>query len=253
MRRTRVIPVLLLKGNGFYKTTKFSKPVYLGDPLNILRIFNEKEVDEILILDISATLEKREPNWDILEKMANECFMPLGYGGGINSINQIKKIIGLGFEKVCLNSTAISYPSFITQASEAIGSQSVVVCLDAKKSFMGGYYLKTHSGTVKTKYDPVYFAKEMQKRGAGEIIINSIDLDGTMKGYDLILLEKVAKEISIPIVACGGAQTVDNFAKAVIKCNISAVAAGSMFVFYGPHRAVLIGYPKPSELDQILP
>jgi cyclase len=244
MFSTRVIPCLLLKGNGFYKTIKFKNPVYLGDPINIIKIFNDKMVDEICILDISATNENKGPNFSLLKSLASECFMPLGYGGGINNIEQIKELFYIGFEKIILNTAAIENPNIIKDASNLFGSQSIVVSIDVKKKFLGKYEVMIKSGKKKTAVDPVIIAKKMEKYGAGEIIINSIDRDGTMQGYDISLIKMVSESVKIPVIACGGAGKVADFKDAIEIGRASAVAAGSMFVFQGPHRAVLINYPS---------
>lgn len=250
MQRTRVIPVLLLKGQGLYKTIKFKDPKYLGDPINAVKIFNDKEVDELCFLDITATNENREPNYKMIAEIASECFMPLSYGGGINNEEQAKKLFNIGVEKVIINTAAHSKPDLITELSSQYGAQSVVVCIDVKKNFIGKYEVYTHSGKKSTGKNPIQFAKQMQDLGAGEIILNSIDRDGTMKGYDTDFVFKVASQLEIPVIACGGANTVDDFAKAVREGHASAVAAGSMFVFHGKHRAVLISYPSQQELKE---
>ncbi|MGV8058418.1 MAG: AglZ/HisF2 family acetamidino modification protein [Smithellaceae bacterium] len=251
MLRTRVIPCLLLRGNGFYKTTKFKNPVYLGDPINILKIFNDKEVDEILVLDIGATLMQKEINMSLLNDFASECFMPLGYGGGIKNIEQMKAVFNLGFEKVAINTAAYENPELVSQAANIFGNQSVVVSIDVKKSLLGSYEVMTGSGSKKTGRHPAEYAREMESRGAGEIIVNAIDLDGTMEGYDLKLIKLVTSAVSIPVIACGGAGNVDDLGVAVKEGGASAVAAGAMFVFQGPHRAVLINFPLPEELESI--
>ncbi len=253
MLKTRVIPCLLLKNQGLVKTVKFKDPKYLGDPINIVKIFNDKEVDELMFLDITATVEKRKPPFKLLSKIASECFMPLGYGGGIRSLEDIQEILGLGAEKVALNSYAVEEPSFVEKASALYGSQSIVISIDVKKTLLGKYEIWTHGGTKRVKIDPVDFAVEMEKRGAGELIVNSIDRDGTMAGYDIGLVKRVAESVKIPVIACGGAGNVKDLGRAVREGGASAVAAGALFVFHGPHRAVLINVPSPDELKQILP
>lgn len=252
MTRTRIIPVLLLHRAGFYKTRRFKDPVYLGDPVNILRIFNEKEVDEITILDIAATPENREPNFALLEDMASECFMPLAYGGGLQTIVHIRRLFQIGFEKVILNSTTFSQPQLITEAAALFGSQSVVVCIDVKKSLLGGYDVVCNGARKKPGWKPVDWAVHVAGLGAGEVIINSVDRDGTMEGYDLDLISRVTKAVSIPVVACGGARHVQDFADAVNQAHASACAAGAMFVFQGRHRAVLINVPTRQEIIHAL-
>jgi cyclase len=240
---------LLLKNQGLVKTVQFKNPVYLGDPINIVKIFNDKEVDELIFLDITATVEKRKPPFKLLSEIASECFMPLGYGGGIRSLEDIREILGLGVEKVAINSYAVESPAFIQKAADLFGSQSVVVSIDVKKNLLGKYEVRTHSGTKNVKLDPVAFAQEVEKRGAGELMVNSIDRDGTMNGYEIDLLRKIAESVKIPVIASGGAGKVSDFSKAVKIGKVSAVAAGAMFVFHGPHRAVLINVPTPDELE----
>lgn len=251
MLRTRVIPCLLLKGNGFYKTTKFKNPVYLGDPINILKIFNDKEVDEIFVLDIGATPLQKDLNMSLLRDFASECFMPLGYGGGIRTLDQMKAVFQLGFEKVAMNTSAYENPELVTQGASAFGSQSIVVSIDAKKSLLGNYEVMTLSGNKKTGRKPAEYAREMEARGAGEILLNAVDRDGTMEGYDLTLVKMVAATVKIPVIACGGAANVEDFGAAVKEAGASAAAAGAMFVFQGPHRAVLINFPSPDELESV--
>jgi len=251
MIQTRVIPSLLLKGEGLVKTVNFSNPKYIGDPINAVRIFNEKEVHELVFLDITASIERRSPRFDILSNIASECFMPLGYGGGIRTLEQAKKIFSLGVEKIIINSYAIENPSFIRNLADMVGSQSVVVSIDAKKNFFGKYETYTLSGTTKTVWNPISWAQEAERLGAGEIILNSIDRDGTMKGYDIPLIKNVSGSVNIPVVACGGAGTAKDFSTAVHEGGASAIAAGSMFVYYGKYRAVLINFPDDEELKSV--
>lgn len=251
MLKTRVIPCLLLKNNGLVKTVKFKDPKYVGDPINAVKIFNDKEVDELIFLDISATIENRKPNFKVISDIANECFMPFGYGGGIRNLDDIKKLFNLGIEKVIINSYAFENPQFIKEASGIFGSQSIIVSIDVKKSLFGKYDVFTQSGKKNIKQDPVKYAILMENMGAGEIILNSIDRDGTMQGYDIELIKKVSESVKIPIIACGGANKIEDFGDAVKKGGASGVAAGSMFVFYGKHRAVLISYPSINELEKI--
>lgn len=251
MLKTRVIPCLLLENEALVKTVNFKDPTYIGDPINAIRIFNEKGVDELVVLDRTATPHGKKPPMELLAKIAKECFMPLAYGGGIRSIEEIREILGLGIEKVVINSYAAENPSFIEQAAEAFGSQSVVVSMDARREASGAYRLFTHGGARATGLDPVDFSREAAKRGAGEIFLNSIDRDGTMSGYDLELIEKVSRAVPIPVVACGGAGTIADF-KHAVDAGASAAAAASMFVFYGKNRAVLINYPDEKELENAL-
>jgi cyclase len=223
----------------------------LGDPINIAKIFNDKEVDELVVLDITATIEGKTPDFELLHELASEAFMPLAYGGGIRKIDDVKAVLGLGIEKVVINSYAVENSDFVHRISEFVGSQSVVVSIDVKKTFCGGFEVLTHGGRRKTGLDPVVFAREMESLGAGELLLNSVDRDGSMKGYDLNLIRKVTSSVNIPVVACGGASTLEDLCAAVKHGGASAVAAGSMFVFQGPHRAVLITYPNYSDLTKL--
>ena len=251
MLRTRVIPSLLLRNRGLVKTVKFKDAKYIGDPINAVRIFNDKEVDELVFLDINATVENKPPQFDLIKDIATECFMPFGYGGGIHDLDTAQKILKMGSEKIIVNSAASNF-ELLQDMADVFGSQSVVVSIDVKRSMRGKYEIYTHSGTKKTGINPVEFAMDVEKNGAGEILLNSIDRDGTMSGYDLDLLSSVTKKVNIPVVACGGAGQLEHFEQAVSKGGASAVAAGSMFVFHGIHRAVLINYPTQEELKQYL-
>lgn len=246
----RVIPCLLLRGTGLVKTVKFADPKYVGDAINAVRIFNEKECDELIFLDITATPTGRGPNFDIIRDIASECFMPLCYGGGITSMTQIEQLFKLGCEKVSINSAIYTHQQLIREASQAFGSQSIVAGIDVKRSLLGKAAVYSHSGTQVQKILPQEHARRVQDLGAGEILLNSIDRDGTQKGYDLDLLREVASAVSIPVVACGGAGKLSDFRDA-INAGASAVAAGSFFVFHGKHRAVLITYPRRSELLEL--
>ncbi len=249
MLKTRVIPCLLLKDLGLVKTIKFSNPKYVGDPINAVKIFNDKEIDELIFLDITATNEKKKPNFNLLVRIASEAFMPFSYGGGIRDLEDIKKILYLGIEKVVINSYAVENPEFIKQAAEHSGSQSIIISIDVRKNKKGEYEVFTQSGQNSTGLHPVDWAKKVENLGAGEIFLNSIDKDGTMEGYDLELINKVSNSVNIPVIAAGGAGNFDDFKKA-IKSGASAVSAGSIFVFIGPHRAVLISYPSRDELNK---
>ena len=251
MSLIRVIPTLLLKDKGLVKTVNFKNPNYLGDPINAVRIFNEKEVDELVLLDILASSEKREPNYSWIKDIVSESFMPIGYGGGINNIEQIKKIFDLGVEKIIMNTAAFDL-NLINQAASIYGEQSIVVCIDAKKSFFGGYNVYGRSGQEKYKLSPDAFAKNVVNSGAGEIIIQSIDNEGKMKGFDLILTKLVSSAVNVPIVASGGAGSVQDLKEAIIIGGASAVSAGSLFVYKGKHNAVLINYLSLSEIQEII-
>lgn len=252
MLKTRVIPCLLLDKNGLVKTTKFTAPRYVGDPLNAIKILNEKEVDELILLDITATAENRKPRMKLISEVATECFMPLCYGGGIRSLKDIKDIFAMGVEKAAINSYAVENPDFIKHASENFGSQSIVVSIDAKKGRHGEYEVFTRSGQRPSGQRPEYLAIKMEQMGAGEIFLNSIDNDGTMQGYDMELIKKVSAAVSIPVIASGGAGKLSDFRDAVKIGGASAVAAGSLFVFYGKQKAVLITYPSKDDFKQIL-
>ncbi len=251
MIRPRVIPTLLLKGRGLYKTVKFADPKYIGDPINTMRIFNDKEVDEIAVLDITASREGRGPDMDQIAEIVSECFMPLAYGGGITRLDQAMALFQAGVEKVILNSAAVERPELITEISKAAGAQAVVVAIDVKKPLIGGAKVYTHGATRKTALDPLSWAQEAQKRGAGEILLTSVDREGTMSGYDITLTKAVSEALTIPVIACGGAASLLDFAAVLKDGQASAVAAGSMFVFQGPHRAVLISYPARAELKRL--
>jgi imidazole glycerol-phosphate synthase subunit HisF len=252
MLMPRVIPCLLLRNSGLVKTIVFKAPKYLGDPINTVKIFNDKEVDELIFLDITAAAEKREPPFKLLEQVATEAFMPLGYGGNVRTLEDVRTILGVGVEKVIINTQAIENPGFLTQAAEFAGSSSVVASIDVKRSLWGSYRVWSHVSRKSIDKDPVQFAKEMADRGAGEIMLNSVDRDGTMKGYDLDLVKQVTSAVNIPVVACGGASSVEDLGKVINEAGASAAAAGSMFVFHGPHRAVLISYPSPQALRQAI-
>lgn len=252
MNKTRVIPVLLLRGKGLVKTVKFKDPKYIGDPINSVRIFNEKEVDELVFLDITASTDARGPNFQMLADIASEAFMPIAYGGGITSIEQIKKIISIGFEKVIINSTAYTKPNLISDAVSYFGSQSIIGCLEVRRSIFGVYRLYSQSGKCRHIVDILSHIRKLEELGVGEILINSIDRDGTYLGYDVELLKKVSEASSVPTIACGGASCLEDFAIAVKEGGVSAVAAGSQFVYVGKHKAVLINYPERSEIERLL-
>lgn len=252
MLRTRAIPVLLLRDAGLVKGTTFKNHKYVGDPVNAVRIFNEKEVDEIVFLDISATPAGRGPNYELIADIASEAFMPFGYGGGIGEIGQIERLFNLGVEKVVINTAAFARPQLVREASRAAGAQSIVVSIDVREKMLGGYEVCVANGTRRTGRDPVDYAREMQDLGAGELIVCSINREGTGKGYDTRLLRRVSEAVDIPVVALGGASGVADFADAVKNAGVSAVAAGDMFVFHGRHKAVLITYPAYAELEAML-
>lgn len=249
MLRPRIIPCLLVKDKGLVKTVHFKDPKYVGDPINAVRIFNEKEVDELMILDIDATAEGREPDYKMIEHWASECRMPLCYGGGIKTVDQARRIFSLGVEKVALSSAALLNPSLVKEISDSVGSQSVVVVIDVKKKLFGGYEIVIMNGKKSINKNLFSFISEMESHGAGEIIINNIDLDGTMKGYDLNLAEKVRECTSLPLTVLGGAGTLEDIGTLIQKFKIIGAAAGSLFVFKGKYKAVLINYPTPEDKD----
>lgn len=251
MNIPRIIPCLLLKADGLVKGVRFKNYKYVGDPLNAVKIFNDKEVDELIFLDITATAENRGPDLELIQRIADECYMPFGVGGGITSVEQIRRVLEQGAEKVVINSAAIKNQELIRDASKFFGNQSIVVSIDVKRTFFGKELVYSCSGKKKTKKTPVEWAKQIEALGAGEIIINSIDKDGTMLGYDIELIRRVSEEVNIPVIACGGAGKVEDFASAVYA-GASACAAGSMFVFTGSLKAVLINYPSKEELQSEL-
>ena len=251
MFRPRVIPCLLLKNTGLVKTVKFKEPRYIGDPINAVRIFNAKETDELIFLDINATKEKRKISLELLAKIADEAYMPFSAGGGINSLDDIKNLINIGVEKVVINSFAIENPTFIKSAADTFGSSTIIISIDVKKKMFGGYEVYSHGGSKSTGSDPVKFAVICAEQGAGEIIITSIDRDGMMEGYDIDLIKNVSSAVDIPVIASGGAGKLADLTLAYYKGNASAVSAGSMFVYHGPRRAVLINYPSNEELVKL--
>jgi len=248
----RIIPCLLIKDNGLVKTVSFDKPKYVGDPLNAVRIFNEKEVDELMVVDIDATVHRREPNYKLIANLAAECRMPLCYGGGVSTPEQVQRIISLGVEKVALSAAAVKTPNLISRAAEWVGGQSVVVVMDVKRvGLMRRYEVYTHNGTKGTGLDPVAWAKQVEELGAGEVVINSIDQDGGMKGYDLTLVDRVRRATTLPMTVLGGAGSLSDLDALVHRFGIIGAAAGSLFVFKGKYKAVLINYPSRVEKDAL--
>jgi len=252
MLKTRVIPTLLLRGAGLVKTTGFRDPVYVGDPINAIRIFNEKEVDELVLLDITASRTGKGPAFSTIENISSECFMPVAYGGGITAVEQIRKILGAGIEKVVVNAAALLNPQLVREAVREFGSQAIVVSIDVKRKLLGRYEVYGDGGTKSTGHEPAAYARQMEDLGAGEVLLTAIDRDGTMKGYDIELVAKVTSAVGIPVIASGGAGTIADFGVASKRAGAAAVAAGAMFVFHGPHRAVLITYPSHAELSAVL-
>jgi cyclase len=253
MLRPRVIPCLLVHEGGLVKTVGFKAPKYVGDPINAVKIFNEKEADELVVLDIDATVNGAEPDYKMIANLAAECRMPLCYGGGVRSAEQAKKIIGLGVEKVALSSAAIENPGLIEQIAEEIGRQSVVVVLDVKKRMLSKEYdVFIHNGKKNTKRSVIEVAKKFEALGAGEIVINSIDNDGQMKGYDLALAKQIRDAVTIPITFLGGAGSLDDIGALIRTCGVVGASAGSLFVFKGIYKAVLINYPNAVQRDELI-
>ena len=251
MFRPRVIPVLLLRNLGLVKSIKFKDFRYIGDPINAVKIFNDLHADELVFLDITASKEKRKISLDFVRKVGDECNMPFAVGGGIRTIEDIREILNSGAEKVVINTAAAEKPDFIRQASEEFGSSTIVVSMDVKKKFLGDNTVWTYSGSKATIYDPVTYAKLVAEKGTGEIIIQSIDHDGMMEGFDMDLISKISNSVTIPVVACSGAGSYQHLRQAVKEANASAVAAGSLFVYHGARRAVLVNYPSPEELSKM--
>ncbi|MGE6212901.1 AglZ/HisF2 family acetamidino modification protein [Comamonas aquatica] len=254
MLRPRIIPCLLVHKGGLVKTQQFKAPKYVGDPINAVKIFNEKESDELMVIDIDAAVNKVEPNYALIAKLAAECRMPLCYGGGVTTAEQAARIIDLGVEKVSVSSAAIADPSLLGRMAEAIGRQSVVAVLDVRKKsglFSRGYELCSHNAKTTHKLDPVAFARQMQDAGAGEIVINSVDRDGEMKGYDVEFARQMRAALKVPLTVLGGAGSLDDVSELLGACGVIGAAAGSLFVFKGQYRAVLINYPTPQQKDDL--
>jgi imidazole glycerol-phosphate synthase subunit HisF len=251
MLKTRVIPCLLLKDGGLVKTVRFSDAKYVGDPINTIKIFNDKEVDELLLLDISASRERKGPAFSTIAQIASECFMPLCYGGGVTTLEQAKRIVGLGVEKIAINHAAIANPQILREIADSLGSQAVVVSINVKKNWLGKYRVLDDGTGKLTDLDPFDHAERAVALGAGEVLVNDVDRDGTQQGYNLDLIRRFTDRLSVPVIACGGAWTTDHLRQVVKESRASAVAAGSMFVFQGPHRAVLVSYPAYAELERL--
>jgi len=251
MLTTRIIPTLLLKKRGFYKGIKFKKHQYVGDPINTIRIFNEKEVDELVILDIEASKLNKSIDFEFLEDVVSEAFMPVGYGGGIKNVEDAKKLFSIGIEKVILNTNALLDLNLIKEIVNIFGSQSVVFSLDIKKNIFGKKCVYIKSASQKVKDTPIDIALQMQALGVGEIMLNNIDRDGTFQGYDLDLIQEVSSKLSIPLIASGGAKDLNDF-KLAKENGAHACAAGAMFIYHMPHRAVIISYPKYEDIRKIL-
>ncbi len=249
--RPRIIPCLLIQERGLVKTVKFSKPRYLGDPINAVRIFNGKGVDELCVLDINVSVQNNEPDFEYLKDIATEAFMPLSYGGGITKLSEAERLFFIGYEKIILNNSFVHNPNLVKDISNYSGSQSVVVSLDVKKDLLGRYVVYTKNGKENTNMDPVSLAKKAEEYGAGEILLNSINRDGTMQGYDIKLVKEITDSVNIPVIACGGAKDINDFSDVIENGGAHAAAAGSLFVYYGSKKAVLINYPIEEDLNRI--
>jgi cyclase len=245
MINERFIPCLLIRSGGLYKTIRFKSPTYLGDPINAVKIFSDKEADEIMVLDVGATPDKCGPDFDLISDIANQAFMPVSYGGGVSTLSQMERLYSLGVEKVVLNSAAHAKPALVEEAAKHFGSQSVVVCIDCKKPFFSpNYAVYTNCGKRRINGSILDKGRHFESLGAGELVLNNIDLDGTMAGYDHTLLKQLAEALSIPVVGLGGACSLDDMNRAIQESGVAAAAAGSLFSFRWPERAVLINYPK---------
>jgi len=254
MHRSRVIPCLLLHRGGLVKTVQFANPRYIGDPINTVRIFNEKEVDELLIFDIDATVAGRPPDFELIEEIVGEAFMPIGYGGGVKTLEHMYRLFRGGVEKVSLSSAALEDPTLVGEAASRFGRQAVIVTLDLKRRsrWRKGYVVTTHNGTRSLPGDPIQIAVQMEQAGAGELLVNFVDRDGTMQGYDLEYIREITGRVDIPVIALGGAGSLEDLRRVVMEAGASAAAAGSLFVYYGKHRAVLINYPSQEKLTQLM-
>lgn len=250
MLKHRVIPSLLLRNGGLVKTLKFKDPKYVGDPINAIRIFNEKEVDELMVLDITASKEHLEPNYVLIEEIAGECFMPLAYGGGVANVEQATRLFNLGVEKICVQTAALRDLTLVSRLADRFGSQSVMVSVDVKSNWLGkGQFYGSADG--KARPEPwLELTQRLVNAGAGEVLLNSVDRDGTLAGPDLELIQTASAAISVPLIAVGGVSSLADI-KAAVEAGASAVAAGAFFVFHGPHRAVLITYPEYHELENL--
>ncbi len=247
----RLIPCLLLKGKGLVKGIKFKDHTYVGDPINAIRIFNETAVDELIFRDSPATAERRTPPLDLIQTIADQCLMPFAVGGGITTVQQARDILSRGAEKVCINTATVENPEIISQVSETFGTQAVVVSIDFKRNWRGRNETQIRCGSKSVKRHPVDFAQEAESLGAGEILLNAIDRDGTQAGYDIDMIQQVAQVVTVPVIACGGAGRNEDFIDALKDGHASAVAAGSLFVFHGRRRAVLINFPSKTDRERI--
>jgi imidazole glycerol-phosphate synthase subunit HisF len=249
--RRRIIPALLLKGSGLVKTVKFRSPSYLGDPINVFRIFNEKGVDEVILSDIEASRTRARPNFALIEQIVSEAFMPVCYGGGIRSVEDGRQLLKLGLEKLSINTAALTDLSLIRRLSDTFGAQCVVASVDVTRTALGGYRVFSHAGAPVPVADPLAWAEQLVRAGCGEVFLNAVHRDGTMSGYDLDLLRLFDGKLSVPLIACGGAGSVEDMIAALKVCRLSGLAVGARFVYYGPHRAVLVRYLAPADFQRI--
>ena len=245
--RPRVIPCLQVAGGELVKTQRFKDPLYLGDPINAVKLFNDLDCDELIVVDIRATLDRREPDYVLIEEFASEAFMPLAYGGGISSVEQVRRILSIGFEKVVISTAAVD-GKLIAEAASIFGAQSIVVSVDVRKTLLGRREVWTRSGTRSTGIDPCAYAAQMEGYGAGELFAQSIDLEGARTGYDITLMREISAAVKIPVIACGGAGSLEDIDALLKSSSIAAAAAGTMFVLHGKHKAPLISYPRPNEI-----
>lgn len=252
MLQTRVIPCLQLINDSLVKTVKFDKHGYIGDPINTVRIFNELEVDELCFLDIRASVQGREPNIELLHQIADECFMPLSYGGGVKTFEKAQQILSIGFEKIVLNTSAYRTPEVVTKIAEHFGAQAVIGSIDVKKNMWGKYQVYVNDGTEKIDMNVVEWAKKLENLGVGELLITSVDRDGTWSGYDTELIRKVSEAVSVPVIANGGAGEMKHIGEVVKKGHASAVALGSMVVYQKKGMGVLVNFPDKSQLEKVL-
>jgi cyclase len=251
MLRVRIVPTLLLRRRGLVKTVKFARPRYVGDPINVVRIFNEKEVDELVLTEIVATRDGRRPDEELLEQIASEAFMPVCYGGGVASLDDAKRLLRLGIEKVSVNTAARARPELVRELSTELGAQCVVASVDVMKTWRGTYRVYAHTGPKPPIEDPLRWIEHLVTLGAGEILLNAVHRDGTMRGFDLELLSQLRARFDVPLIACGGASTVDDMAAAVRTGGVSALGVGARFIYEGPYRAVLVSYLSAGELARI--
>jgi imidazole glycerol-phosphate synthase subunit HisF len=248
----RIIPCLLLDGTGLVKTRQFKDPTYVGDPINAIKLFNDKRVDELVFLDIAASRSGRGPNYKLIEQLASECFMPMCYGGGLRSAAQARTVVSLGIEKVSINMAAIEDRSIISTVSQELGASSTIAAVDVRRNWLGNYRVYDSVRRKTTDIEPISHVVDLVKAGAGEVFINNVDSDGMQKGFDISFIRSICNAVDVPVIACGGAGSLDDMRQVIQKGGASAAAAGSLFVFKGPHRAVLINYPSQEKIHELL-